>query len=392
MGEGNLRGEVRRCPPRTAADLFSGCGGMSLGLNRAGFDVVYANEINESAAATYSRNFPGTNIDLTDIRKVNLRRLSRTLEGRKLDLLVAGLPCQGFSSAGARNSGDSRNLLFRHVLRFARAFRPRIIVLENVEGMLARRNLHIARNISRGLRRAGYYPKMRVLAASSFGVPQRRRRVIIIACSRPVGEEDLFPTPPKIRVSVSAAISDLRFLGVGESSSEYRGEPRSRYQEKMRGGSLELFNHQSSNHSLKVQRRFASIPTGGRHASRRGTKKLTHFKLNPRKVANTITSIPEDTIHYSQNRGLTVREMARLQSFPDSFEFLGPRTTGGPRRRWQCPQYTQVANAVPPLLAEYVFRRLLVVLNRRYPVGSQSARAVSLPPIQAVASPSFVRR
>jgi DNA (cytosine-5)-methyltransferase 1 len=349
-----------------ALDLFAGCGGMSLGLENAGFKIIYANEINESAAATYARNFPEITLQVGDIRKVNAKQLYLKLGMPNVGTISAGTPCQGFSIAGRRQATDARNLLYKEVLRFARVFRPKLIVIENVLGMLYGRNRSLANRIIEDVRRIGYFPRMKVLTASHYGVPQKRRRVFIIAGSKPIPETELFPLSVGRTIRASAAIADLAFLGYGEVASEYRHLPRSAYQRQMRRGALAIFNHESTNHSRRVRSRFASIPAGQQRPSRGATKKHTHQKLHPWRLAKTLTSISEDSIHYRKNRGLTVREMARLQSFPDKFEFMGPRTSGGETRRHACPQYTQVANAVPPMMAEAVFKNLAMVIQRHF--------------------------
>jgi DNA (cytosine-5)-methyltransferase 1 len=328
--------------------------------------VIYANEINESAAATYYRNFPEINLQVADIIKVDARQLYLKLGKPDLDILSAGTPCQGFSTAGRRRSKDARNILYKEVLRFATAFRPKLIVIENVLGMLYGQNRSIASRIIRDIRSIGYYPYMKVLTASHYGVPQKRKRVFIIAGSKEIPECELFPTSVGRTIPAANAISDLAFLGYGEKASEYPRSPRSAFQVQMRRGASVIYNHESTNHSKPVRTRYASIPPGKEQPLVGATKKHTHHKLHPRRLSNTLTSISEDSIHYLKNRGLTVREMARLQSFPDRFEFLGPRTSGGKTRRHACPQYTQVANAVPPMMAEAVFKNLAIVIERHY--------------------------
>ncbi len=350
----------------SGAESYSTIGGMSLGLENAGFRIIYANEINRSAAATYARNFPKINLQVRDIREVNTKQLYFNLGMPNVDVISAGTPCQGFSIAGRRRGTDGRNLLYKEVLRFGRAFRPKLIVIENVLGMLYGSNRNLANRIIEDIKRIGYYPRMRVLTASHYGVPQKRKRVFIIAGSKPIPEHELFPPSVGKTVRVSAAIADLAFLRHGEIASEYRRFPRSDYQLQMRRGALAIYNHESTNHSRKVRSRFASIPAGQQRPSRGATKKHTHQKLHPWRLARTLTSISEDSIHYLRNRGLTVREMARLQSFPDKFEFMGPRTSGGKTRRHACPQYTQVANAVPPFMAEAVFRNLATVIGKNF--------------------------
>jgi DNA (cytosine-5)-methyltransferase 1 len=340
---------------------------MSLGLEGAGFTILYANELNKDAAKTYRHNFPSVKLQRRSIRSVTAKSVHRMLGPIKLDVIAAGPPCQGFSTAGRRKPRDPRNLLYKEVLRFAKELRPRVIVIENVLGMLqAGRGKFIAR-VEEELDGIGYKAQHKVLTASSFGVPQRRKRLFIIATEKAVRSEDLFPRPFRRRVSVSEALSDLKFLGPGQAAFLYAGHARSAYQKIMRASSGELTNHQAPNHSARVMEFFSLIPKGRNARKVPGlpkTGKRDRYKLNPRRQSNTLTTLPEDFVHYSQNRILTVREMARLQSFPDRFEFMGPRTTGGPARRISCPQYTQVGNAVPPLLAEAVFSNLASWLRR----------------------------
>jgi len=386
MAEQTVRG-IRCAPnrrttelPCLALDLFAGCGGMSVGLENAGFKVIYANELNEDAAATYRRNFPSVHLEVKDIRQVDATELNRRLGRPRVDVISAGPPCQGFSTAGKRNPRDKRNLLYREVLRFVRVFRPKIVVVENVVGMLSTSKGRFVERLEAELQAMGYNPHHKVLTASSYGVPQRRKRVFIIAPSVLVSEQELFPRPSGTCVSVSQALADLAFLGVGESATEYKTPPRSCYQKHMRAKAGGLCNHVSPRHSDRVQELFASIPQGREARSVFGegySGKHSRLRLHPQRRSRTLTTLPEDFVHYSQNRIPTVREMARLQSFSDDFVFLGPRTTGGQNRKNECPQYTQVGNAVPPLLAEAVFRNILRVLVKYYPHRTEAAQAPS---------------
>ncbi len=171
----NITSIVVRPPSNLIAlDLFAGCGGMSLGLENAGFKIIYANELNASAAATYKRNFPEVNLQVGDVREVNAKSLWERLGKPKVDVISAGTPCQGFSSAGRRRARDPRNRLYKEVLRFAKAFHPKLIVIENVLGMLSRRNRSLADNIMGEIRRIGYFPHLKILTASHYGVPQSK--------------------------------------------------------------------------------------------------------------------------------------------------------------------------------------------------------------------------
>ena len=344
-----------------AIDLFAGCGGMGLGMKNAGFDVAYANELLEDPSTTYRENLSGTVVETADIRKIKPEHVSRKIRKSRVDVIAAGLPCQGFSMLGLRDDNDERNGYFKQVWRFVEFFQPKFVVIENVVGILSMKNGKVIRSIRNGFERRGYNVNIRKLVASDFGVPQRRARVFIICSKKKVAEEKLFPTSKRHKeVSISNAISDLAFLGVGSSSGTYERKPRTKFQRAIRRKSRVLHNHESANHSKRIQKRFSLVPTGehGRKSANYDSSKRDCFKMDGRKPCRTISTLPEDLVHYSRDRIPTVRELARLQSFPDWFVFHGPRTTGGPRRRHECPQYTQVGNAVPPMLAEAVFRKI----------------------------------
>ena len=285
---------------------------------------------------------------------------------KKIDVIVAGTPCQGFSMAGPRNPNDPRNKLFLQLLKFVKTFKPRLFVMENVPGILTMDNGKVIERIKDSFSEIGYTIQYKVLTASEFGVPQDRKRIFIIGTQEEIPSEKLFPNSKRTKVSVKEALSDLAFLGINEKAYQHKKKPQSRFQSRMRKRTTKIFNHESCNHSIKVQKRFSLIPPGndGRKVLKNSdTKKRDYYRMHPKITSRTITTIPEDFIHYEHNRIPTVREMARLQSFPDDFEFLGSKMTGGKRRKTSCPQYTQVANAVPPLLAEAVFKKIKHVIT-----------------------------
>lgn len=348
-----------------AMELFAGCGGMSLGLKRAGFDIIYANEINPDAVKTYKKNFPDVFVQEGDIKKLNPALIKKQIG--KVDLIAAGTPCQGFSMVGPRSPNDPRNKLFLQLLKFVKTFKPKMFVMENVPGILTTDNGKVIERIINSFSRIGYFIQYKILSASEFGVPQDRKRIIIIGTMKKIPSEKLFPVSKRKKVSVKEALSDLAFLEINEKAIMHRNKPKSSFQSKMRKNTKMIFNHESCNHSIKIQKRFAQIPVGkngGQVLKNSGTKKRDYYRMHPKRISRTITTIPEDFIHYQQNRIPTVREMARLQSFPDDFEFLGPKMTGGKKRTKSCPQYTQVANAVPPLMAEAVFKKIKLTLSK----------------------------
>lgn len=350
----------------TVIDLFSGCGGMSLGLEKAGYDIVYANDLNGDALETYQYNFPHVFIEQGDITKIDPHDVAKKIKRNHVDVIVAGAPCQGFSTSGKRNPDDPRSKLFLQIIKFLNVFRPKIFVMENVSGLLSMEKGNTIKTITEHFKQSGYHVTYRILSAAEFGVPQMRNRVFIVGSSKIIPENKIFPKPnTKIPISVKEAISDLSFLGLADSSNRYLSKPKSAYQKKMRNGSKKLHNHESANHSTRIQKRFSMVPPGldGRNALKiSDTNKRDYYRLHPNKTSRTITTLPEDLIHYEKNRIPTVREMARLQSFPDRFVFCGPRTTGGKQRKYSCPQYTQIGNAVPPLLSEQLFKKISKVI------------------------------
>ena len=344
----------------TAIDLFCGCGGMGLGLEQAGFDVLYANDISKDAISTYKANLNAGMVECKDVASVNPRTLQNKI-GRPVDIIVAGTPCQGFSMLGKRDPGDPRNAMFRHLVRFLKVFEPKMFLMENVAGMLTMRGGTDFSKIRKKLEGTGYSTTTVNLLASEHGVPQNRKRVFLIG-ARGGMRTIALPKPAGEKVTVYAAVSDLDFLKSGEKSSSYAKPPSSAYQRKMRSRCRVLLNHEAPRHSDKIRERFTVIPPGTGWRNPTETGKRDCYKLDPDSQSRTVTTLPEDFVHYSKDRIPTVREMARLQSFPDWFEFKGPRTTGGCQRRRTCCQYTQVGNAVPPLLAEQLFKKILKVI------------------------------
>ena len=345
----------------TAIELFAGCGGMGLGLEQAGFEVLYANDISEDAANTYRENLSAGVVECKDVKLVRPRKVKEKIGRDRVDLVVAGTPCQGFSTLGKRDPDDPRNALFNHLARFLRAFKPKMFVMENVGGMLAMRGGLDFGRIRKKLESAGYSTTYVTLNASDYGVPQNRERVFLIGTTGDAGGIT-GPKPAKRKTTVEEAISDLDFLDFGEASSAYEKRPETKYQKKMRKGCRTLLNHKAPRHSRKVRDRFAEIPPGenGRKVVVMGKRDC--YKMDPGSQSRTVTTLPEDSVHYGKDRIPTVRELARIQSFPDWFTFTGPRTTGGRQRRVTCCQYTQVGNAVPPMLARRLFESIRPML------------------------------
>ena len=416
---GNITDDGKARP--TFIDIFAGCGGLSLGLLEAGWKGLFAVEHEANAFSTLKANLldpgsqqrfswpkwlPQTPANIKAIIKKHRKEL-QSLEGT-VDAVVGGPPCQGFSNAGRRDPNDPRNNLIRAYLTFVGIINPRLVLIENVKGITSdfqdqaapTGKINYASWLIASLSRK-YVVSSRIINTSIFGVPQRRHRFIVIAVRR-----DLvckhgrcpFDTIEELRssflrlkgitcvpIGAKEAISDLEVLRNGKQPSRdsrgfeeiaYRG-PRTSYQRLMNSGmSAGPSDTRLARHSDEIKARFKKIITlchrDGRlsislSAELRasfGLRKCAIRVLDPDAPAPTITSMPDDLIHYSEPRALTVRENARLQSFPDWFVFRGKYTTGGHRRRREIPRFTQVANAVPPLVAQAIGSALLCYLKQ----------------------------
>lgn len=360
-------------------DLFCGAGGLSLGFERQGFNAVVASDYQEDTLNTYKTNFPETTTVKKDIRELKASELLDASGHDKEDIqaIIGGPPCKGFSMAGERDPDDPRNSLFEEYIRIVSEIEPRVVVMENVKGILSMKDGAYADKILKELRKLGYSVKYKILNSADYGVPETRERVIWIGFKN--GEKISFPEPEfhsdtagqkrlgqggdglKPYRTVGDAISDLDFLDSGEEATKYQKEPETGYQEMMRGNADKLMNHKASNHSERIQKRFKLMDEGKGMESvpeEHRTDKHSLKKLHRGEPSPTVTTLPEDFVHYKRNRIPTVRELARIQSFPDDFEFTGPRTTGGMRRREACPQYSQIGNAVPPLMAEAIAKEI----------------------------------
>ena len=333
-------------------DLFAGVGGLSLGFENCGFDVVLANEYDESIAAAYKANHKGTRMIVGDITSLDLEKTFGPYQGQ-IDVVIGGPPCQGFSQKGQRKTiHDERNFLFKYYVRVVELVKPRYFVMENVPNLLTAEKGYFRKEIEELFNSMGYQLKMGILNASDYGVPQNRRRAVIIG--KRGGAAPGLPKPRNITVTIWDAISDLAYLssGEGEEEQEYRGKPRSEYQKKLRGGSGTLRNHVDTRHSRLALERLAMIPPNA------GKEVLPEEHLTRSIYSGTWTRMRKDEIsvtittrfdtpssgkftHPFLDRAITVREAARIQSFPDSFRFVGSKGS----------QMKQVGNAVPPLLA-----------------------------------------
>jgi DNA (cytosine-5)-methyltransferase 1 len=393
-----------------AADLFSGAGGLSFGFQQAGFDVAFANDINPEYAYTYHENHPNTKFFRESVEDLSAADVFRATGLRKgeIDVLIGGPPCQGFSiNAPKRSQEDARNHLFQHYGRLVlEGLRPKVVLMENVPGMLSLEDGEFIRAIYELFQGAGYKMRHMVLCAAHYGIPQERWRLIFIGTllkdieitfpkpthhapvranftggrdltwlrfikngdDRPRLEGQLsFPYHKTLRyplhpfVPVKDAIGDLPRLAIREGGEEtdYTSRPETPYQKTMRRNSAKLFNHFAGILSRQNLDRLRHIPPGGSwrdipfdllpkgmKRARRSDHTRRYGRIDPEGLSGTILTKCDphwgSFFHWSQNRALTVREAARIQSFPDTYRFYGSRVS----------QYEQVGNAVPPLLAK----------------------------------------
>ena len=347
----------------TAFDLFCGCGGLSVGLAMDGYGVLGGADHDATALQTFAWNFPGAKALDSDLSSKSIGKdLRRQLGGLEPDVVVAGPPCQGFSLTGPRNFDDPRNRLYLAVFDVVRELAPAAFVIENVRGMASLYGGQVRDEVVRRFAKLGYVTVSEVLCAADYGVPQLRHRLFFVGLRSDLGIFR-FPEPshgPGRRlayVTCREAIGDLPPLeppDFGSEESLHSKRPTSSFQRTMRGSEVALFNHVATRHTDIVRKVIALVPAGGDH------KDLppgvgTHRKFNeawtryhPDRPSHTIDTGHRNHFHYELNRVPTVRENARLQSFPDSFRFLGTRTQ----------QNRQVGNAVPPLLAKAIAEHL----------------------------------
>lgn len=397
--------------PLTFIDAFAGCGGLSLGLMQAGLTGTFAIEHDSFAFATLKANLlaKGSPFKYSWPRWLPKEPLSITsllgeyglelaaLSG-SVDVLVGGPPCQGFSMAGRRQHDDPRNQLFAQYLRLVEIVKPKIVLIENVRGFTM--DFAVGENATnyagalKSVLSDDYKVHERLLDLSQFGVPQARTRYFVIAVRSTVSTTDPFKllesrVPSFLRalgisapVSSSNAISDLEVGRCGtEPSIDTKafdqiayGRPLTRYQKLMNEGGVTPSDLRLARHAEDIEQRFREIIEVS-HADGRlntsisaevrerfGLKKKALRVLDPDRPSPTITSMPDDLLHYNEPRTLTVRENARLQSFPDWYAFQGKYTTGGHLRKKEVPRFTQVANAVPPLVARAIGEMLIALM------------------------------
>lgn len=385
-------------------DLFAGCGGLSLGLHNAGWKGLFAVEKNPDAFSTLKFNLidrlnhfdwpkwlgEPSYLDINQLIKKYPTELQK-MRG-KVDMVTGGPPCQGFSTAGQRNEGDIRNKLIDSYIAFINLVQPKILFFENVKGF----TMEFDKNKEKGKRysdyvmeklgEAGYDVHPELINFADYGVPQKRCRFILVGVKKTICERtgvqatDFFKKIEanktkflinkglEVSVSLEQAISDLlKKNGTEKGSKSQRfamglySKPKSNYQLYLRDGvEGHPDSHRYANHSLDIEARFATLlkiaprgrDIGDTIRQKFDIKKRTIVPLDGKDQAPTLCTLPDDYIHYAEPRILTVREYARIQSFPDSYHFKGKYTTGGKLRKLEVPRYTQIGNAIPPLFGE----------------------------------------
>ncbi|MFH0845848.1 MAG: DNA (cytosine-5-)-methyltransferase [Patescibacteria group bacterium] len=330
----------------TYIDLFSGAGGFSYGFDKAGFDNVFSIDCDKSFCGTYKKNFPNHILIEKDIRKLDAEEIKKIAKNKKVDVIIGGPPCQGFSIAGVigrRFIDDPRNYLFKEFVRIVKVIKPTYFVMENVARLYTHNKGETRKEIISNFEDIGYKVKCKILNSADYGVPQIRKRVIFIGTSMKNGEISFPVKNVKVYKTVKEAISNLPKLKSGKINEK-------------------ISNHIAMRHTEQMLKKMSYVKDGGDRYSipvdiRPKTGDIRKYiRYNSKKPSITITGDMRKVFHYSQNRALTVRELARLQSFDDDFVFEGNVIS----------QQQQVGNSVPPFMAEAIAEEIKNNLFNNY--------------------------
>ncbi len=337
-------------------DLFCGSGGLSYGFELAGFEIVAGIDCWEDALVTFQRNHKKSKIILADLSLDTPKKITKKIDS-KIDVIVGGPPCQGFSIAGKRMIDDPRNFLYKSFVGFVGEVMPKAFVMENVPNIVSINNGLIRDQIIDDFMSLGYKLYVKVLNASDFGVPQNRRRAFFVGIKDKIIDNFDFPKKQAVSISTMDAISDLPEESLIDGS-KYVQKAFTPYQKLMRRHSASVFNHQATIHTMKTISIIAQVPDGSNYKSLpkhlHSTRKvnIAWTRMASWKPCFTIDTGHNHHFHYKFNRVPTARESARIQSFPDSFIFYGNKGS----------QLKQIGNAVPPLLAKAIAMSLIKVL------------------------------
>jgi DNA-cytosine methyltransferase len=385
---GHLSDDVLRDGRPRAVDIYAGCGGLSMGLELGGFDVAFALDWDKHACLTHEQNFPKTKVhcgNVVDVTGADITAAS----GGPIALVAGGPNCPGLSERGLRSPDDPRNFMLPEFVRLVEELNPAAFLMENVPGLAHRQNFGMLRTIFETFKRLGYKCAGEVLLAADYGVPQLRYRFFIVGTRADI--DITFPKPTHAAVeagdllvrpfvTVGAALGDLPSIPASrqkDARMDYAGPNDNLFRHRMREGSDGVWNHTCSATEDINLRRAAEVKEGGNwkdippkllpdrfFACRMTDHSTTYARLRRDMPAFTITALCGNITsgaftHPTDNRALSIREGARLQSFPDRFRLHGPRNS----------QYRQVGNAVPPLLGAAVARHLLAILRGERPAG-----------------------
>lgn len=340
-------------------DLFCGCGGLSYGFEKAGYNILLGIDNDKMALKTFEYNHHNSKSICGDITQIGYKEIKKVIGNKKIDVIIGGPPCQGMSLSGPRQFDDPRNKLYLSYIRLVNEIRPKAFVIENVPGLISLFGGQIKENIITKFSQMGYDIKYKIVCSADYGVPQMRKRVIFVGVK---GKNDfIYPKENKNYVTCEMALSDLPSLvdTIGEEHMDYVKQPQNNYQKLMRFNSFEVLNHIAANHSEKVKHIISLVPDGGNYKNLPEEYRLSRnfhvawTRFNSQKPAPTIDTGHRHHFHYKYNRVPTVRECARLQSFPDDFVFWGNKTQ----------QFRQVGNAVPPLMAQAIAEQLKLVIE-----------------------------
>lgn len=355
-------------------DLFCGCGGFSKGFQDAGHNVLLGIDAWEDAAITYQHNFPNAKVINKDITTIRSQEILNTLNMQKsdIDVIIGGPPCQGFSLSGKRMIDDPRNILYKSFVEIVGEIKPKVFIMENVPGLIRLFGGSVKDSVIEDFSSLGYDVQYQILSSDNYGVPQKRKRVFFVGINKEkIVNTKKFIFPAEMHgdafwlenyITCEQAISDLDFIPDDvalDECIEYKLESTNLYQQKMRANSKHVFNHVATIHKEKTKEIIALVPDGGNYKSLpdhlKETRKvnIAWTRMNSQKPCFTIDTGHNHHFHYKENRVPTVRESARIQSFPDDFRFLGKKTS----------QLKQVGNAVPPLLAEALATQIKTILQ-----------------------------
>lgn len=357
-------------------ELFAGAGGLGTGFINSGFNIISANDIWDAAGKTYIANHPNVKFIVKDIAKLSKDELLKNTgyNEKDIDVIIGGPPCQGFSTLGKRFIDDPRNKLFKEYVRIVKEIKPKFFVMENVRGILTMEKGKVLEQIINSFKEIGYKVEFRKLNAAEYGVPQQRERIIFIGTNTNVlirfpQKTHTLENNPNLKKALTLwdAIGDLPQSDNLEFTN-YQTDPQNEFQEKMRNGSSRLFNHKPSHYNKKAIEMMRYIPMGKSVWDVKNDipKELiptsgygnTYARLDANKPSTTITRnfaciSSSRCIHPYLNRGLTAREAARIQSYPDTYIFLGSKTD----------IHLQIGNSVPPILAKQIANTIIEMLN-----------------------------